>query len=94
MRRLLGLDLVNGGPSVLHQLYNKSQSITYGPICDGGGGGTCTEFLWGVKWTISEQKMSHISEIRVYTVQDLFKTVKADVILDYTVHAFMSFIIV
>ena len=38
--------------------------------------------------------MSHISEIRVYTVQDLFKTVKADVILDYTVHAFMSFIIV
>ena len=60
----------------------------------GGGGGTCTEFLWGVKWTISEQKMSHISEIRVYTVQDLFKTVKADVILDYTVHAFMSFIIV
>ena len=39
VRRLLGLDLVNGGPSVLHQLYNKSQSVTYGPICDGWGGG-------------------------------------------------------
>ena len=31
---------------------------------------------------------------QVPSLQDLFKTVKADVILDYTVHAFMSFIIV
>ena len=50
VRRLLGLDLVNGGPSVLHQLYNKSQAYM-GLYVTGGGG--------HMHWVFMGREMDH-----------------------------------